>query len=66
MTASWKTTTAGIAGLVALVATAVKAYTDNDPATNPDWSALIAAGTALVGLLFARDNSVTSEQAGLK
>ena len=38
-------------------------YSNCNPDTNPDWPSLIAAGTASVGLLFARDNKVTSEQA---
>lgn len=36
---------------------------DSDPLTNPDYSTWIAAAIALVGMVFARDNDVTSEQA---
>jgi hypothetical protein len=39
---------------------------DSDPATNPDWSVVIATVTAGFGLLFARDNNVSSEEAGAK
>ena len=63
---SWKTTVFGTGGLLVVVAAAVSALFDNDPATNPDWSAVIGAASACIGLLFARDNSVTSEQAGAK
>lgn len=63
MKASWRTTTAGIAALVAAVASAAAAWFDNDPATVPDLAA-ISAAIAGVGLLFARDDRVSSERAG--
>jgi drug/metabolite transporter (DMT)-like permease len=63
---SWKTTTAGIAAIVAALATAVGALFDADPVTMPDWGAVAAAVMAGVGLIAARDNGVTSEQAGVK
>ena len=61
---SWKTTLAGIAAIVAAVATAVSAQFDNDPATVPDWTLVIGMVTAGVGLVLARDNDKTSEQVG--
>ena len=66
MKGSWKTTTAGIATIIASVATALSAMLDNDPATIPNWTAVIATATTGFGLLFARDNKVTSEQVGAK
>ena len=63
---SWKTTTAGIAAIVAALATAVGALFDADPLSMPDWGAVAAAVMAGVGLIAARDNGVTSEQAGAK
>jgi hypothetical protein len=63
---SWRTTTAGIAAIVAALATAVVALFDADPLTTPDWGAVGAAFMAGVGLLAARDNKVSSEQAGAK
>jgi len=63
---SWKTTAAGIAAIVAALATAVGALFDADPVTMPDWGAIAAAVMAGVGLIAARDNGVTSEQAGAK
>jgi hypothetical protein len=59
---SWKTTATGIVTVLAAIAGAAKFMLDNDPATNPDWTAVIAALTAGIGLIFARDNKVTSEQ----
>lgn len=64
MKSSWKTTLAGIAAIMTAGGAALTALTDGNPATEPDYAALIAAVMAGVGLLFARDNGVTSEQAG--
>lgn len=63
---SWRTTTAGIAAIVVALGTAVGALFDADPLTLPDWGAVAAAVMAGVGLLAARDNKVSSEQAGAK
>lgn len=63
MSSSWRTTTAGIGAILIAVGSALGAQFDNDPATVADWGAVIAAVIAGVGLLFARDNKVTSEQA---
>lgn len=63
---SWKTTVAGVAGVIAAIATAIQAQFDGDPATIPDWAlvgGLLATG---IGLLLARDNDKTSEQAGAR
>ena len=66
MNASWRTTVAGIAAIVTAVASAIAALLDNDPTTVPEWGAVAAAVMAGVGLLNARDNQVSSEQAGAK
>jgi hypothetical protein len=63
---SWRTTTAGIAAIVVALGTAVGALFDADPLTLPDWGAVAAAVMAGIGLLAARDNKVSSEQAGAK
>lgn len=56
---SWKTSAAG---LVAIISTAVSNF-------KPEWSPIVnqIIGIAVgLGLLSARDNNVTSEQAGAK
>jgi uncharacterized membrane protein YhiD involved in acid resistance len=63
MIKSWRTTTTGVLAIIAAVVSAVQMIVDGNPATNPDWSAVAAAVIAGVGLITARDNKVTSEQA---
>lgn len=64
---SWKTTTAGILAIVgAAIALIANPLLDNDPATVPNFVEFISiAGAGVVGL-FARDNNVSSEDAGIK
>jgi hypothetical protein len=64
---SWKTTLCGILTIAASGITLVAIpLLDNDPLTVPNYTAFVAALTAGIGLLFARDNGVTSEAAGAK
>lgn len=63
---SWKTTLSGVAGILGLLGTALAAQFDNDPNTVAQWSVVIPAIITSAGLLFARDNNVTSEAAGAK
>ena len=63
---SSKTTALGILSILAALCGAAVLMLDSDPATNPDWTTLIAAIAAGVGLIKARDNDVTSEKAGAK
>ncbi len=64
MTASWRTTLFGLGGLITVLASTASAIFDGDPATVPNYAALAASAAACIGLLFARDNKVTSAQAG--
>ena len=61
---SWKTTLSGVAVILGAVATAIKAGLAGDYATA--LGALATGVPAGVGLIAARDNSVSSEQAGAK
>jgi anti-sigma-K factor RskA len=63
---SWKTSATGITAIIAAVAGALNLIFDNKPETNPDWTAVISAVTAGVGLIFARDNNKTSEDVNVK
>ena len=66
MNKSWRTTTLGILAIVTAVAGFVKATLDNDPTTEPDMAALVAAVSAGLGLLFAKDAKVTGLPGGPK
>lgn len=67
MKASWRTTMAGLLTIVSAAITLVaQPLLDDNPATEPNWSAFLPLlMSGLVGLM-ARDNKVTSEQAGAK
>lgn len=62
MKGSWKTTAGGVGTILAAVGGALTMLFDGNPATNPDWTIVIAAVTTGLGLIFARDNNKTSEQ----
>jgi uncharacterized membrane protein YhiD involved in acid resistance len=66
MTKSWKTSAAGIGAILIAVGSALSSMFDNNPATVADWGAVVAAVIAGIGLLAARDNGVSSEDAGVK
>ena len=63
---SWKTTAAGVSAIVAALAGAATLLFDGKPETNPDYPALIAAVTAGIGLVMARDNDKSSEEVSAK
>lgn len=64
LSGSWKTSMAGIVAIVTAILNVVNLLMDGNPATNPDWTLTISAIMAGIGLVFARDNGVTSKQAG--
>jgi len=61
---SWRTTIGGIIVLLIPILDALKLLFDGDPATNPNWNLLVPQLAAGIALIHARDNKVTSEQAG--
>lgn len=64
MKSSWKTTVAGITAGLAIILSQVSYLFDADPQTVFSVEAVISA-LGLIGIgFFARDNTVTSEQAG--
>ena len=59
--ASWRTSTAGYVGLaVVVVMTAMALRKDREP----DWNVVVGLTVTSLGLISARDNKVTSKQAG--
>lgn len=50
-----KTTLAGVGAILIAVGGALKAFFDNDPTTNLDLTTTIAAVTAGLGLIWAKD-----------
>ena len=61
---SWRTTSVALTSLIAAMFEAASTLLDTNPETNPDWA--LIGGLAVVGwgFLSARDDKVTSEQAG--
>ena len=65
MLKSWRTTALGVLTFLGALGFQLKYMWDDDPSTLVDWNAVIAAaGVMLVGFT-ARDNQVTSEEAGV-
>jgi hypothetical protein len=60
---SWKTTVSGIAAIVTTLAGVATAIANDLPV---DWGPVAAAIMFGIGLIMARDNGTTSEQAGAK
>lgn len=63
---NWKTTLTGVLTLVTVAADAALLMIDNDPATNPNWSVVIPAIVAAIGLIFARDANKSSQDSGVR
>jgi hypothetical protein len=61
---SWKTTMTGVLSIVVALATAGIAWLKSGAI--PDLGPVVVAVTAGVGLILARDNDKSSEQAGAK
>lgn len=63
---SYKTTLAGIAAILTAGAGVLTALGSDAGLASVDWPSVTAAVISGVGLILARDNSVTSEKAGAK
>lgn len=58
---SWRTNVSGLAAILASLAHLLDGIINNKPI---DWTMTLASLTSGFGLLFARDNKVSSEAAG--
>ena len=56
-----KTTLAGVGAILIAIGGALKAVFDNDPTTNLDLTTTIAAVTAGIGLIWAKDAKDATE-----
>ena len=63
---SKETTIAGICAILMAIVAAVTLLVDGNANTNPDYTVTIAAISAGIGLLRARDNNKSSESVGAK
>lgn len=61
---SWKTTATGAGAILVALGSLLQAHFDGDPLTVPNYEVALAAILSGLGLIFARDNKVTSEEAG--
>lgn len=66
MKKSWKTTLFGAGGLIGIWTPVLCALLDGEVSTVPDYTTAITLSLPALGLLFARDNSVSSAAAGVK
>ena len=58
---NWKTTLAGVGAIMVAVGGALKSLFDGDPSTNLDLTTTIAAVTAGIGLIMAKDAEKKAE-----
>lgn len=64
---SWRTTAAGLVTvLTAFGGMVLTPMLDDKPETVPMWAEFVPMAITAMGLLFARDNKVSSEAAGAK
>jgi uncharacterized membrane protein YgaE (UPF0421/DUF939 family) len=61
---SWRTTAAGIVAGLSLILAQVGNLLDSDPATKFEYTIVAAAVAGIIAAISARDNKVSSEEAG--
>ncbi len=61
-----KTTAGGVLALLALIFTVLTAQFDGVEETVPDWGQAATMAAVVITAFFARDNNVSSEDAGAK
>lgn len=66
MGSAWRLKIFAVGAIFTIVGDVAKAIFDNDPATVVNWDIQIPAFLTAIGLLLARNNTTTSEQAGAK
>ena len=64
MQGSWRTNSLGVVMILGAICVAAKALLDTDPETVINIEGTIAAIMAGIALIMARDNNVSSEEAG--
>ena len=59
---SWKTSLIGVLIFIEVLSQNLRALLDDLPETTADWNMVIVAGTAMIGMLIARDADKKSEE----
>lgn len=63
---SWRTAAAGVVAFIVALGTALMAQWDGEASTEPNWNVVVVALITMIGLLTARDNNVSDEEAEAK
>ena len=58
---NWKTSAAGIIGLISVALSQLANVLDSDPATVANWNLVFTMIPVTIGLLFAKDLNVTGK-----
>ena len=56
---NWKTSAAGVCGLIVAITSQLQALWDNDPATIANWGIVMATVPITIATLLAKDKDVT-------
>ena len=64
--ASWRTTLTACILAVDAILHAATALLDGNPLTTPDWNTVVVLIVAAIGMFFARDASVSSQESGIR